>query len=96
VTFVLDELVDDDFNSQQIIFISNFYIQVERKRARNRIAASKCRMRKLERIAVLDQQAGQLRANNDELKSLTEKLRAEVFELQQVLKDKPILLLFHY
>jgi len=84
VTFVLDELVDDDFNSQQIIFISNFYIQVERKRARNRIAASKCRMRKLERIAVLDQQAGQLRANNDELKSLSEKLRAEVFELQQV------------
>lgn len=84
MTFVLDELVDDDFNSQQIIFISNFYIQVERKRARNRIAASKCRMRKLERIAVLDQQAGQLRANNDELKSLSEKLRAEVFELQQV------------
>lgn len=82
--FVLNELVCDYFSSQQIMIISNFYLKVERKRARNRIAASKCRMRKLERIAVLDQQAGQLRANNDELKSLSEKLRAEVFELQQV------------
>lgn len=61
---------------------------MERKRARNRIAASKCRMRKLERIAVLDQQAGQLRANNDDLKNLTEKLKAEVFELQQVEKSR--------
>ena len=57
---------------------------MERKRARNRVAASKCRMRKLERIAVLDHQASQLRADNDELRNVAEKLRAEVYALKQV------------
>ena len=40
---------------------ANEALKVERKRARNRVAASKCRMRKLEKIATLDQQAGALR-----------------------------------
>ena len=57
---------------------------MERKRARNRVAASKCRMRKLERIAVLDHQAGQLRADNDELRNIAEKLKAQVSSLKQV------------
>ena len=60
--------------------------QVERKRARNRVAASKCRMRKLEKIATLDQEAGKLRQENDELLGLTLKLKEEVFRLQQQLQ----------
>ena len=58
-------------------------VQVERKRARNRVAASKCRMRKMEKIATLDQEASILRNHNDELTKLTEKLKQQVFKLQQ-------------
>ena len=60
--------------------------QVERKRARNRVAASKCRMRKLERIAVLDQQANQLRSENEQLVKLSDKLRSQVYTLKQELR----------
>ena len=60
--------------------------QVERKRARNRVAASKCRMRKLEKIAVLDQQANQLRSENENLAKLAEKLRSQVYGLKQELR----------
>ena len=49
--------------------------QVERKRARNRVAASKCRLRKLERITVLDGQAQNLKADNDRLAAIADKLR---------------------
>ena len=49
--------------------------QVERKRARNRVAASKCRLRKLERISVLDAQAQTLKADNERLAALADKLR---------------------
>lgn len=65
---------------------ANELLKVERKRARNRVAASKCRMRKLERIAVLDQQANQLRNENENLAKLTEKLRAQVYGLKQELR----------
>ena len=55
-----------------------FKNQVERKRARNRVAATKCRLRKLERISVLDTEASKLRAENDSLNRSMEKLRLEV------------------
>ena len=61
-------------------------LQVERKRARNRVAASKCRMRKLEKIASLDQQASTLRQENEELVQLGMKLREQVYKLQQELQ----------
>lgn len=61
-------------------------MQVERKRARNRVAASKCRMRKLERIAVLDQQANQLRSENEQLAKLADKLRSQMYTLKQELR----------
>ena len=61
-------------------------MQVERKRARNRVAASKCRMRKLERIAVLDNQANQLRSENEQLAKLADKLRSQVYTLKQELR----------
>ena len=62
------------------------FFQVERKRARNRVAASKCRLRKLERIAVLDGQAAQLRAENEELAALADKLRSQLYSLRQELR----------
>ena len=62
-----------------ISYIIFKFFQVERKRARNRVAASKCRMRKLERIAVLDNQANALRNENDQLAKLAEKLRSQVY-----------------
>ena len=40
---------------------ANEALKAERKRARNRVAASKCRMRKMEKIATLDNQASGLR-----------------------------------
>merc|ERR1719211_76365 len=64
---------------------ANELMKVERKRARNRVAASKCRMRKLERIAVLDQQANHLRAENEQLAKLADKLRSQVYSLKQEL-----------
>jgi len=65
---------------------ANELMKVERKRARNRVAASKCRMRKLERIAVLDNQANALRNENDQLAKLAEKLRSQVYSLRQELR----------
>ena len=50
------------------------------------MAASKCRMRKLERIAVLDQQANQLRSENEQLAKLADKLRSQVYSLKQELR----------
>jgi hypothetical protein len=64
----------------------NEMLKVERKRARNRVAATKCRMRKLERIAVLDDQASHLRSDNDQLAKLADKLRTQVYSLKQELR----------
>lgn len=41
--------------------------KLERKRLRNRIAASKCRQRKLERINKLQKKVDNLKCRNDEL-----------------------------
>ena len=64
---------------------ANEAMKVERKRARNRIAASKCRMRKIEKIQTLDQQTTKLKAENDELAALATKLKEQVYQLQQEL-----------
>ena len=57
---------------------TNEALKVERKRARNRIAASKCRMRKIEKIQTLDEQTTKLKAENDELAGLAAKLKEQV------------------
>ena len=41
------------------------------------MAASKCRLRKLERISVLDAQAQTLKADNERLAALADKLRCD-------------------
>ena len=61
-------------------------MQIERKRARNRAAATKCRLRKLERISVLDKEAAELRRANDALSLANQRLRGQLCKLRQDLR----------
>merc|ERR1719213_1231091 len=62
-------------------------IKLERKRLRNRLAASKCRKRKLERISQLDERVAQLKTENADRLSLTcrmvEDLEAQINGLEK-------------
>jgi len=58
-------------------------IKLERKRARNRIAARKCRTRKLERIAGLEERVNELKDQNTELSQLSTTLRDDICKLKQ-------------
>merc|ERR1712150_406401 len=61
--------------------------KVERKRARNRVAARKCRTRKLERIARLEDKVSDLKGQNGDLSSQASKLRDEVCKLKKTIID---------
>lgn len=58
-------------------------IKVERKRLRNRLAATKCRKRKLERIARLEDKVKVLKTENTGLASAASALREQVAQLKQ-------------
>ncbi|XP_034035983.1 transcription factor jun-D [Thalassophryne amazonica] len=58
-------------------------IKAERKRLRNRIAASKCRRRKLERISRLEDKVKTLKSQNSELASTASLLREQVSQLKE-------------
>lgn len=58
-------------------------IKAEKKRLRNRIAASKCRRRKLERISRLEDKVKTLKNQNTDLASTASLLRAQVAQLKQ-------------
>jgi len=58
-------------------------IKLERKRQRNRLAASKCRKRKLERIAQLESKVKDLKGENNELANVVKKLKESVYTLKQ-------------
>lgn len=58
-------------------------VKAERKRLRNRIAASKCRMRKLERISRLEDKVKTLKNQNTDLASTASLLREQVAQLKQ-------------
>lgn len=60
-------------------------IKLERKRYRNRVAASKCRKRKLERIALLEGKVKMLKSENAELSQSVSSLRERVYRLKQEL-----------
>ncbi len=62
-------------------------IKLERKRMRNRIAATKCRKRKLERISQLDGKVEQLKGENVELAQVVKKLKEAVCNLKQEVMD---------
>ncbi|XP_060916612.1 junE proto-oncogene, AP-1 transcription factor subunit [Labrus mixtus] len=58
-------------------------IKAERKKLRNRIAASKCRKRKLERISRLEDKVKVLKNQNSDLASTAAMLREQVAQLKQ-------------
>lgn len=58
-------------------------IKAERKKLRNRIAASKCRKRKLERISRLEEKVKVLKSQNSDLASTAAMLREQVAHLKQ-------------
>lgn len=58
-------------------------IKAERKKLRNRIAASKCRKRKLERISRLEDKVNNLKTQNTDLASTASLLRDQVAQLKQ-------------
>jgi len=58
-------------------------IKLERKRARNREAASKCRKRKLERISQLDVRVAALKTENADLAAVVKKMKSNVADLKQ-------------
>lgn len=58
-------------------------IKLERKRARNRVAARKCRTRKLERISRLEERVKDLKGQNNDLLGTATGLREQVMKLKQ-------------
>lgn len=62
-------------------------IKLERKRQRNRVAASKCRRRKLERIARLEDKVKLLKSENTELGCVVSKLKDHICGLKQQLME---------
>jgi len=62
-------------------------IKLERKRMRNRLAASKCRKRKLERISQLELKVKDLKGENSELYNVVKKLKQSVANLKQEVID---------
>ncbi|XP_037828566.1 transcription factor AP-1 [Lucilia sericata] len=58
-------------------------IKLERKRQRNRVAASKCRKRKLERISKLEEKVKILKGENTDLGSIVKNLKEHVAQLKQ-------------
>ncbi|XP_033738438.1 transcription factor AP-1-like [Pecten maximus] len=58
-------------------------IKLERKRARNRVAARKCRTRKLERISRLEDRVSDLKGQNSNLATTASSLRDQVCKLKQ-------------
>lgn len=65
-----------DMESQEVI-------KIERKRARNRVAARKCRTRKLERISRLEIRVEELKGQNSDLCQTATQLREQVCALKK-------------
>ncbi|CAB3373355.1 Hypothetical predicted protein [Cloeon dipterum] len=59
------------------------HLKLERKRQRNRIAASKCRKRKLERITKLQVKVDHLKGENSELSIVINRLKEHVCKLKE-------------
>ena len=58
-------------------------IKLDRKRQRNRLAATKCRKKKLEKIAKLEDRVKDLKTENTELGSVLKRLKENVCNLKQ-------------
>jgi transcription factor AP-1 len=75
-TILPSDMQPIDMDSQEIV-------KLERKRARNRLAATRCRNRKLERISRLEERVSELKAQNAQLMQNASMLRDEVFRLKR-------------
>lgn len=62
-------------------------IKLERKRERNRMAARKCRTRKLERISRLEDRVAQLKGENNDLSTTASSLRDQVARLKKQIME---------
>ncbi|GBP50531.1 Transcription factor AP-1 [Eumeta japonica] len=62
-------------------------IKLERKRQRNRVAASKCRRRKLERISKLEEKVKLLKGENADLAMTVMQLKEHVCKLKEQVMD---------
>lgn len=63
------------------------YIKTDRKRARNRVAARKCRFRKLERISNLETRVSELKGQNSQLSQDALTLKEQVAQLKQQIME---------
>ncbi|XP_059097370.1 transcription factor JunD-like [Tigriopus californicus] len=88
-----DDDDDDDSSSKSgvgyspVDMESQEKLKLERKRLRNRVAASKCRKKKLERISQLDEKVQGLKNENTELAAVVKKLKESVCNLKQEVID---------
>lgn len=62
-------------------------VKTERKKHRNRVAASKCRKRKLERESHLQERVNELKSRHSELSNIASILRQQVCELKLQVMD---------
>jgi len=62
-------------------------IKLERKRERNRLAARKCRNRKLDRISKLEERVNELKNQNSKLATSATTLREQVCKLKQQIME---------
>ncbi len=62
-------------------------LKIEKKRERNREAARKCRTRKLEKIAALEQEVQRLTESNEMERMKTSSLREEVNKIRKKLEE---------
>lgn len=62
-------------------------IKLERKRLRNRVAASKCRRRKLERIARLEEKVSLFKSQNNSLLQTASQLQDQISRLKQSITE---------
>lgn len=80
---IKDEQTVPAMESRPIDMRDQEKLKLERKRHRNRIAASKCRKKKLERIAMLEEQVNKLKGENQDYERMVNTLRGQVAQLRQ-------------
>lgn len=82
-----DELLMSSFSSDAYDAAEQERKKLERKRARNRLAATKCRQRKLQKISELEKMVGDEKTTANRLSEELKSLQASIDQLRQVLQE---------